>query len=130
MPQPRQRSPLYRLQAFGFSEWNVWALQEGGLSDWCVTCRGHGFVVDRMCEWREPADPDFVPRAGLCPGPREGCARCRHRCPTCHGARLSKPEPVLAEDFGDRASFDAALRMFPDLDVHAGKRSDMHAAAM
>lgn len=131
MKQPRQRSPLYRLQAFGFSEWNVWALQEGGLADWCATCRGRGIVIDRICGWREASDEMLAQHgAARCPGPMQGCARCRHRCSVCKGARLTPPEPVLAEDFGDRESLLAARLMFPDLDVRAGKRSDMHAAAM
>lgn len=99
MRQPRQRSPLYLLQAFGFSEWNVWALHEGGLSEWCATCRGTGKYRGVRC-WR------------------------------CKGSRLTPPEPVLAEDFGDKASRDAAQAMFPGLVIRYDKRSDMHARAM
>jgi hypothetical protein len=136
MPQPRQRSPLYLLDAFGWSEWNVWALQDGGLSEWCPACYGRGFTVARSCIWRERNDPEFMAEfhGTPCPGALTGCDNerwpCRATCRDCKGARLRKPDAVRAEDFGDTESLDTALAMFPGLVVCEEKRSDMEANAL
>lgn len=132
---PLVRSPLYLIDAYGFSEWNVWALHEGALSEWCPTCQGRGYTVERICTWRDRNDEFLVQyNAYACPGVLTGCdnARwpCRRRCRSCHGERLRPGDVVRAEDFGDRESLRAARSMFPGLVFESEKRSDMAARAM
>lgn len=134
-PQPRQRSPLFLLDAYGWSGWNVWALGEGALSEWCPDCKGRGFTVHRKCLWREVSAEVLATHGAVkCAGAITGCSNkqwpCRERCHACHGQKLRLSDAVRAEDFGDAESLEAAQEMFPGLVLAFGKRSDMHAAAL
>lgn len=97
MRQPRYRSPLYRLTAFGITnEWNLWSLARGGMDAWCPYCRGAGVLIASACRDRE-VEGDKCTKD-------EGCARCRRTCPICHGAMLTPSDKVRLEDFGDGQS--------------------------
>jgi hypothetical protein len=140
-------SGLYRLEAFGLANpWTLWAIERGGLDEFCQYCRGAGVVVDSPCGGRDPA-PSLPCPATECKGGRipaerrggarclccsgaalvvdertrchlpQGCSDCRRQCPVCWGRRLAPAPPVLGEDFGDEESRERALAMFPGLHV-------------
>ena len=113
----RRRSPLYLLEAFGFSPWVLWRIRRGGLDEVCSGCGGAGIVIDSPCRNREPG-----PFSGDCT--REaGCKKCRRECPKCRGRKLPDAA-VHAEDFGGDADRALALLLDPSLDIDERPRVD------
>lgn len=119
------RSPLYRMNAYGFtSPWLVWQLQRGALDDWCAACRGTGVRVLRPCACLEGMS-SFASRACACG--QDGCTHCRRKCWDCNGRRIVRGDAIRAEDFGDEESLAIARALMPDLEPDSRKRSDMNA---
>lgn len=118
--------PMYAIEKFGLgSAWLVWQLARGGLDQFCTRCRGEGVVIRSPCVQREPRQ--FGERhCSLA----TGCPECRSTCPECRGSRLLPPEPLHAEDFGDKVSLDLAKRLVGDLVVSDRPRIDRKPMAL
>ncbi len=120
------RSGLYVLEAYGLANELVrWRIARGDLGDLCRGCAGAGVIITSPCQFRETMQGEFGPRCSR----ETGCAECRRPCPTCGGHGMPKA-PVHAEDFGDDASREVAMRAFPGLDVDQARRSDGNPSAL